>query len=347
MRLLAPVAILLGAIAGCGTGPAETGALGRECVVPDAALASVRSPIDLAMARAGEALIYQTQANRYALLDMPGCRVTPLADVPERIGLGDAFVVPGGTRIFCTSPPGRADLAWWFAHGADAPTRLAFLPDPGSASSPVLSNDGQWVAWLRPVKTQDAFHFELAMRHPDGTNPGIVSLAALEPDTYELLELDAATREITLARHLNEFIRVGFDGAVRGRSGTGDLAAQPGTYVRLPDGYFAWDAVRESGAYRIGWVLPAGAGTLAIERLRMISHAVIDPTGRFAAVSLETQHGRLLSLSDAVAVIRLSDRQEVFRAYLPRFTRTDVTLLAGGYFAYAHANNLYVLRLPK
>jgi SAM-dependent methyltransferase len=343
-----PMILLLMLLAGCGTGPSEKVDLAQECVVADSVVASARTTIDLAMAREGQALLYQTVANRYALLEMPGCRVTPLTDVPERVGVGNMFVLPGGTRLFPTSPPGRAELSWWYARGAEArPARVEFLPDPKSPSQPILSNDGAWVAWLRSAGTQDAWRVEMAMRRLDGKDDSVVRLDSLEPDTYELLDVDAAAREITVARGLNEFLRIGFDGGVRGRTKIAEVAAQPDTYVRPGDGYFAWDANRESGPYRIGWSLPSGRDTLALESLRRIHHAAIDPAGRFAAVSLESQHGRLLSLTDAVAVVRLSDRREVFRRYLPRFTRSEVTFLTADYVAYADANQVRVLRLPK
>jgi hypothetical protein len=347
MRALAPMLLLPFLFAGCGTGPSEQTGLAEECVVADGSVASARNTIDLAMARGGEALIYQTSANRYALLDVPGCRVTPLDDVPERVGVGSIVVLPGGTRLFPTSAPGSADLTWWYARGTAAPVRLTFLPDPASPYEPILSNDGTWVAWPRSMKRQDEFRVEIVMRRPDDTAETVVDLGSLVPDMYELLAVDADAREITLVRRLNEFLRIGFDGHVRGTTTPGDIAAQPGTFVRLGDGYFAWDAVRDSGPYRIGWSLPSGHGVVAFESLRRIQHAAIDPSGRFAAVSLETQHGRLLSLSDAVAVVRLSDHEEVLRKYLPRFARSEVTFLTAGYVAYSDANQVRVLRLPK
>lgn len=345
----APLILLVAFAAGCGTGPSENAGLAEACVVAGAALAATRTTIDLAMERAGQALLYQTPGNRYALLTMPGCQVTQLPDVPERVGVGNMFILPGGTRLFPTSPPGRADLTWWYARNAEAgPARIEFLPDPASPSEPILSSDGAWVAWLRSIRNGDTWRLEVAMRHPDGRDTEtIVRLDSLQPDTYELLQLDAGTRELTLARRLNAFVRIGFDGLVRASTTVADIAVQPGTCVGVGGGYFAWDATRDGGPYRIGWSWPAGAGTVSFERLRQIQHAAIDPSGRFAAASLETQHGRLLSLSDAVAVVRLSDRREVFRAYLPRFTRSEVTFLTDGYFAYADPSRVRVVRLPR
>ena len=347
-RLFAPLLPLLVLLASCGTGPSEKADLPQECVVPNATLATARTPIDLAMERAGQALLYQYPADRYALLEMPGCRVTPLSDVPGRVGLNDIFILPGGTRLMAILPTGRSLNEWWYARGVDsAPMRLEF---PSGSAIPlhlILSTDGQWAAWLLPMRVQKGIHFELAMRRPDGPEEKNAHLAALGPGSYELLELDAAAQEITLARNLNELVRVNFDGATRWRVTSGDIAAQPTTFRRLGQGYFAWDAIRESGPYRMGWSLPSNPNTYGFERLREIQHAAVDPSGHYAAASLETQYGRLLWLRDAVSIVRLNDRLEIFRKYFPRFNRSRVVFLTARYFAYSDGNQVRVLRLPE
>jgi len=341
--LLAAVA----ALSSCGFGPSEKADLPQECVVANATLASARTPIDLAMERAGQTLLFQYPADRYALLEMPGCRVTPLIDAPGRVGLSDIFILPGGTRLFPTSEPGGA-TSWWYARGVDsAPIRMEFFS--GSATPPqlILSTDGEWVAWLRSGADRENFRVELVMRRPEGKEEKTVLLATLERGLYELLELDVHARELTLARHLDEFFRLGFDGGTRWRVTPGEIEAQPTTYRRLGQGYFAWDAVRESGPYRMGWSLPANASTYTFERLRQIQHAAVDPSGRYAAASLDTQYGRLLSLRDAISIVRLSDRREVLRKYFPRFNRSQVAFLTARYFAYSDGNRVRVLRLPE
>jgi hypothetical protein len=271
---------------------------------------------------------------------MPGCRVTPLSDVPERVGLGDVFILPGGTRLFPTSEPGGS-TSWWYARGLDsAPMRLVFPSGSATPAQQILSSDGDWVAWWRPGKADERFLIELVMRRPGDKDEKAVRLTTLQPDIYQ-------AQELTLVRGLNEFIRLGFDGGVRWRVTPGEIAAQPTTFRRLGRGYFAWDAIRESGPYRVGWSLPASASTYTFERLREIQHAAVDPTGRYAAASLETQYGRLLFLRDAISIVRLRDRREVFRKYFPRFNRSQVAFLTARYFAYADGNQVRVLRLPE
>ncbi len=347
-RSFAPLLLLLVVLAGCGFGPSERANLPQECSVANATLASARTPIDLAMERAGQALLFQTAANRYALLTMPGCRVMPLSDVPERVGLSYVDILPGGTRIFPTSQPGRAETSWWYARGVDsAPIRLEFFSGSTTPPQPILSTDGEWVAWLRSGTDRENFLVELVMRRPDGKEEKAVRLATLQPDMYELLQVDIQAEELMLARGLNAFLRAGFDGKIRQALQFGDdIAAQPTTFRRVGEGYFVWDATRLHDPYRIGWSLPSNANTHSFERLRQIQHAAVDPSGSFAAVSLETQFGRLLSLRDAVSVVRLSDRREIFRKYLPRFNRSQVAFLTARYFAYSEANQVRVLRLP-
>lgn len=348
-RLLS-MATLLAAVAAssaCGFGPSGIADLSQVCSVPGATLATARTPMDLSMERAGQTLLYQHPADRYALLDMPGCRVTPLIDAPGRVGLGDIFILPGGTRLMAVRPAGRAVLEWWYSHGTDAPPmRLDVFSDSTTSPQPVLSSDGEWVAWLRPGTDRESFRRDLVLRRPDGKEEKALPIVTLQPDMYELLEVDVQAQEVTLARGLREFIRLGFDGGVRWRTTPAEIAAQPTTYRRLGRGYFAWDAERESGAYRIGWSLPSNANTYSFERLRRIQHAAVDPSGHFAAASLETQYGRLLSLRDAISIVRLSDRREVFRVYVPRFTRSQAAFLTARYVAYSDGNQVRVLRLP-
>lgn len=345
LELALPAAV--GLLAGCGTGPAERVALAEECVVTDATLAAPRTPMDHPMERDGTVLIYRYPAAHYALLHLPGCIVTPLADVPERTGQGDLYIVPGGARTFPTIPLGRADVTWWYARDAGTtPTRVAFLPESTSQSAPVLSADGEWLAWMRVNRSADTSRHSLAMRHPDGTGATVVALPSLGLGAYELLGVDVAAEEFTVARGLDEFLAIGFDGKVRWRTEVRDVAAQPRTVTRWRDGYLAWDAYREGDAYRMGWSVGAERGSHRFERLRSITHAALDPSGRYAAAGLETQYGRVLSLRDAVVVLRVSDQREIFRRYLPRFTRSNVAFAGDRYFAYSEGNTVRVVRLP-
>jgi hypothetical protein len=343
--LLVAVAVL----SSCGFGPSEQAGLPQECVVPNATLAAAHTPIDLAMERAGQALLYQYPANRYALLTMPGCQVTPLSDVPGRVGLADVSILPGGSRLMAIMLQGQSRTEWWYIRSADsAPMRPELSTGPASDSGPILSADGEWVAWLRSKLDRENRVVELVLRRPDGKEEKTFRLTTLQPAFFDLLEVNVAAQELTVTRGTNAFLRVGFDGKIlQDLRFEKDFVVQSTTFRRFGEGYFVWDAFHYTGHDRIGWSLPSEKGTYSFEFLREIQHAAVDPSGRYAAASLETQYGRALSLRDAISVIRLSDRQEIFRKYLPRFNRSQVAFLTARYFAYSDGNQVRVLRLPE
>src|SRR5439155_705616 len=99
------------------------------------------------------------------------------------------------------------------------------------------------------------------------------------------------------------------------------------------NGWIAWDGYRDDAPYRVAWVLPAGRGVYRVPKGRSIVGVDVDAAGTLIALSVS---GTLSigGVRDAVVVLRAADGGEVFRRFLPRYTRTAVTFLDGGRFAY-------------
>ena len=352
LSALAPLTAALLLATNCGySGPPENATLQEVCSVPNSELAQFRAgPFDQ-MAAAGKAVVYLTKENRYALLELPGCRVTPLADVPSRAGLASVMhITPSGARFFSTYAPGRPSLPYWYSpNPATAPIEVPLDAELTRNANPVLSEDGRWIALLSTIRTPNESRNEIILVAPNGQRARSFWPAGVEFSWHELVAIDVPKQELVLSRGLREYLWVKFDGAaVREPASTGALQAQPPTFRWVSDGWFAWDAYRDTAPY--GWELSLRGRRIskAVEKLRRINHGAVSRDGRFVALSLETEHGRLLSLRDAVVIYdTASEGAEKSRKYLPRFTRTPVAFLGNAHLAYGDSGRVHLLDLRE
>src|SRR5262249_51834643 len=117
------------------------------------------------------------------------------------------------------------------------------------------------------------------------------------------------------------------------------------TVMLSEHGVLAWDGYQEDEHYHIAWATDAGAGLRRIPKGSAITAAAIDASGRYVAFSTTTTLN-IGSVRDTVAVLRTSDGRDVFRRFLPRFSRTNVAFVGQDYFAYSDGVNTHVLRVP-
>jgi len=168
-----------------------------------------------------------------------------------------------------------------------------------------------------------------------GTDERRVSLAALPPGSIVPVEFDARAGEVTVALNERTFATLGLDGRVRwGPLRPRDVEPLSMTFRRVGgNGWIAWDGYRDDAPYRVAWGLPAGRGVYRVPKGRSIVGVDVDAAGTLIALSVS---GTLSigGVRDAVVVLRAADGGEVFRRFLPRYTRTAVTFLDGGRFAY-------------
>ena len=108
----------------------------------------------------------------------------------------------------------------------------------------------------------------------------------------------------------------------------------------------AWDAYREDGPYQIGWSLPGGSGRHRTNTGRSVTSAAVDPTGRLIAIS-ETTTLSIGHARDVVYVLRTDTGADVFRTYLPRYTRSQVVFFEGGLFGYSNLEGTRILKVPE
>ncbi|MFN0316824.1 MAG: hypothetical protein ACKVQA_17535, partial [Burkholderiales bacterium] len=203
-------------------------------------------------------------------------------------------------------------------------------------------------AVLRTVRTREDNRNEIVLRKAVTGESRTLWPNGTELSWYELVSIDVRKEEIVLSRGLREYLWIRFDGTViRAPVHTGDVNAQPPTFRWTQDGWFAWDAYREKGSYGLRLKTDKSDRYIKAEKLRRLNHAAISPSAHYAAMSLETEHGRVLTLRDAVAIFDMTAGKEIFRRYLPRYTRSEVAFLDDAFFAYSEPGKVRVVRLPK
>lgn len=346
-------ALFLSIFSSCGfVGPPENNALPEACTVQGAVLADIHGSPFSALAHNAQTVIYFSTEDRYALLTLPDCRVDRLPDATGRRGRGGIQVLPGGAQLLRSYPPTQAGVAeagyvyWYSPNASMTPVALPANVFPDKREFPILSEDGGWLAVLRTIRTPAENRNEIVLRNAASGESRILWPRDTEFTWHELVAIDVTKQEIVLARGLREYLWIRFDGRViRGPVNTGDVQAQPPTFRWVGDGWFAWDAYRDERPYGLQLKTTSADRYVSAEKLRSINHAAIAPDARHAAMSLQTQHGRLLWLRDAVVVIDMASGKEIFRRYLPRFTRTPVAFPGNEFFAYGEAERVRVLRL--
>jgi hypothetical protein len=309
---------------------------------------------------------FNAAPNTYAVLTMPGCRLATV-NLPQPAftrGKGVDFsidltsVAPGGRAIAQKYQNQKyqnneARQSWWLTPGTPPPNDAALLPlEPpaghaANSGAPILSTDGQWVAWLEAIpNTGPPVLNRVFLRPRDaGEHEKIVDLSALGPASYSLQKLDMESRELMLWK-TDRLVSIGFDGTLK-KEFSRPAAARPqqSTYLEMGEYWLAWDAYRENGPYLVEWSLPSGSGTHRVPLGRTIHSAAADAAGKRIAVSVGTS----LSIGDArdaVYVLSATDGREIFRKYLPRYSRSPVAFLDHDFLAYSDPSGVRVLRVP-
>lgn len=349
-RAAAIFSVLLQHSGGAAAGVQES--LPIECTVSNAALADVREPFELAMERGGEAVLIRFDpsgtTHTHLLLRMPGCITVPLAGGPLPPGLQPMSIRPAGARLVAATRASAARPEWWYS--PDAQTPLALVPsatDGRVAGQPILSEDGLWAVWVqqKPGTGQQTWH----ARELLGTRMRSGDTSAFGLGSYEALGFDPGQGTLTLARNLAEILDIDTrSGRVSGPPlRPRDVGSQPGTFRRLRTGWFAWDAYREDTPWRAVWSVDGRAGRYDVDWSKMISHAAVNPSGTYAALSLDTRFGRIPAGSEALVLVRLADGKEVFRKKLARFTRTRVAFLGDRHVAWTEGGRVVVASVPE
>ena len=329
----------------------------EHCFVRGAELRPIRTPVTQASPGPRAWWAARPPDGRETLLRVPDCSLTdPAMPKPGKSPEGylDFF-----TSLQFASPEGAAIIeqmdrrtslrSWSLLVDPAAPLQALAASSDRYQSPPVLSHRGDAVAYLETIvgSGPPALHrVRVRKATPESTAPEIeVDLAALGPASYVLMDVDTQVREILVWRNDRPLV-VGFDGQSRPVPfEPAEIRAQSSTYLRLGQGWVAWDAYREDGPYQIAWSLAGGSGRHRTNAGRSVTSAAVDPTGRFIAIS-ETTTLSIGQARDVVYVLRADTGADVFRTYLPRYTRSQVVFFEGGLFGYSNLEGTRILKVP-
>ena len=330
----------------------ESGDWPVECSADDAWISPVPMPAGAARASIPEVLI-QTTKGTYGMMSVPGCAIKllrlpqPVVRPGGRVDfmLGVDYVVPGAALLF-NKLETRTGMQSWaiLKSGQNEAIPIEAPANPVK----ILSTDGGWIGWIEPIpNSQPPILEQIVIRNLAGTRPEIrIDLSGLGPAIYVLANMDIQKAEITLSRN-DEFLLLGVDGRVHSTiPAPGDVAVQPNTFQRIGDGWVAWDAYRDEGPYRVSWSLPGGKGTHQVLKGRSINSVAVTPSADRIAISVATSLN-IGDIQDAVYVLRAGDGKEVFRRYLPRYTRTQVLFPDKDSFLYSSGGKTLLVRIVR
>ncbi len=317
----------------------------QHCFLPDVTLATVRAAPDLPLERAGEALVTAPDGRAPALLR--NCDERHPIAAGEGTYASSPFVLPDGAMLFGSWDVRAAKTTWLHvASGGSGAVPLARPPRDPDRAGAILSTDGRWTAWIEdePGATTPPIAQRVLLRALDGSGERAVPLDVAGRASAVLVGADVAAGTLELFEYEYRTRRTGsvvidLNGRETGRvAAPDDLAPQSTTFVRVGQGFVAWDAYREDGRYRIAWSLAGGNGRAEIPKGRGITAVAVAPDGRHVAVSTTTALN-IGSIRDSVFVLRASDSAEVFRAYLPTYARSRVAFLDSARFVYDDREN--------
>ena len=324
-----------------------------ECLRPDVSLVQeLKTPVTLDEAAPEQAWVVRADMS-YALLRMPGCELEELDAILKGANyIGQEayidFALPGGTVLARISDSTTKSTKRWLIPTGQAPIAIDDPPThTQSDESPILSNDGTWIAWgVRDRSADGAMEFAVLFRRlSDGYETRLPFLGFVRNGVEELLELSSDATELVVSSHSDEYLGVGKDGSIHWRATA--PAAGPFGYRRIGTGHVAWgDDYIDNGPSTVTWSLETGSGTHRIPRGRHIASAAASADGRFVAVSVRPST-KLRGAEESIYVVQTSDGAEVFRKFLDRYEKGTVAFLGTRYFAYSDKRGTHVLRLPE
>jgi hypothetical protein len=329
----------------------------EHCSVRGVGLRAIRSPAVQTRQGARTWWASRSPDGRDVLFHVPECLTTdavlPTAGKSAEgyldFFIGLQFASPDGVAIVEQVDRRSQKRTWWIlTHPAAPLQRLAESSDTFE-NPPILSRRADAVAYVTtvPGSGPPVLHHVLVRKATTGSmvSDTDIDLAPFGPASYAVLDVDTEAREVLLWRDDSPLI-VSFDGQTRPVAfEPGDIRAQSSTYIRVGDGWVAWDAYKEDGSYQIGWSLGGRSGRHRTNRGRAVTSAAVDPTGSYIAIS-ETTTLSIGKARDVVYVLRTDDGSNVFRRYLPRYSRSQVVFFDNGFFGYSDPDGTHILKIP-
>ncbi len=320
-----------------------------QCERSDVSLVQLRSGIDVAHERAGEAWVAIAEGARMAPIRLPDCAFAAEPIVLAPAGSAIDAVAPGGAALYRTY---RHDGVDHYLRRRGEATPIPVEPPSGVRYwTPLLSDDGQAVAWLDFRRDAgNRYTHVLLVRRFDGSPDRVIAVDQPANSQLQLMSYDASSGQAVLSRYPDDVLAVNDAGrVVWGPVNVGGIRLSANGFRRVAGGWVAWDTYREEGRYQVRWSLQAGAGLHEVPKGRSIHSVAVDPNGRYIAVSV----GRHLSIGDvqdSVYVLKTADGAEIFRRFLAPYSRSYLAFLGADGLAMSGIENgrsvLRVLQAP-
>ena len=271
----------------------------------------------------------QSSDGRYHLMRFSDCTLQPLS-LPQptlqpggRVDftIGINYFVSDTGLLFHKLPVSSTRMEWaLLKNGAPAPVGIEM-----ASTMPVLSSDGGSVGWVELNQGSGPRPSHVFVRRIDSDRPSIdIDLSSFGlSNEYTLNGLDVRNGQALIVRNEYSkyvFLTVNFDGHELSSTEPDGVKPQPQTFLKLQNGWIAWDAYQERDAYRVRWSLATGQGSHRVALGRGITAVAANPSGSLIAVSVTTNLN-IGNTRDAVYILRASDGSEVFRKYLARYSR--------------------------
>jgi hypothetical protein len=333
---------------------AEIGDWPLACRIEDATLLQVRTPAYPDLARAREAWIDSATVPRnWRLIEGTDCQVAEAAfDRPAERG-SLAAVAAGGAAIFT-------------AHGGDPPVTRYWHLDPISGAATELappgekywklslSRDGKAVGWIERARSGQYWELSVKTREVATGREHSVVLSDLDRGDPEILALDGFEGGVMVALYPSKVLAYDGDGMLAwGPIDTGEIKHIGRYFLRLGDGWVAWEIYRDKGRERVLWNLPQGSGRHEVPLGSSITDLAVSPDGALIAVSTSTGLN-IGSVRDSLFVLKTRDGAEVYRRFFRKYTRTRMAFLGARHLAVTRIDLdkkgsgwIEVLRVPE
>lgn len=300
------------------------------CTLEGIEIAKVDAGSSFALEETGEAWVV-SQAEGFSLLTMPGCTLTKLPIAFSRTVVEQ--VAPGGGALFYVSAPSGTLTRYAVPPGGQP--HVIEAPATVDYWQPVLSSDGEAIAWLERERTADKIGTEWSIRSREiaKSDERSVTIKMDQPASIRLISADTAARRFLARRNEREFVWIDGSGRIVPVRGAPKYPDRPTHGIGLTgEGGVSWDIYREKGRHRVAWSLPAGQGMREVLKGRGINDVSLSPDGRLIAISVGP-NTRIGSVKDSVYVLRTADGEEIFRRILPAYTRSNLSFLGNNHLA--------------
>ncbi len=333
---------------------AEIGDWPPACRIEDATLIQVRTPAYPDLARAQEAWVGSATApGSWRLLKGTDCGLEETAHRRPVARGSLAAVAAGGAAIF-TSFGGDPPVAryWHLDPVSGAATELT--PPSEKYWKLTLSRDGKAVGWIESARSGQNWERRLKTREVASGRESSVVLSDLDLGQPEILALDGFEGGVMVALYPGKVLA--FDGAgapAWGPIDTGEIKHVGQYFLRIGDGWVAWEIYRDEGRERFLWDLPSGRGRRELPLGTSITDLAVSPDGALIAVS--TGSGlNIGDIQDSFFVLRTRDGAEVYRRFFRKYTRTRMAFLGARHLAVTRIDLdrkgsgwIEVLRVPE